>query len=160
MYRLVNRQRSSTIHGLFASVLNIFASIWRCFKCLFTSYSSRLATFILLFYYHIHRDAYTGRCPLCPHSWGAGGARVALRTELFPSLLSAEEAFSGIVDSLVQENFSGGKPPDPQIIVVLLEDQCIKHCSSGKEFKDQNLALWRNIYMHRFAFIGSLAPLP
>ena len=28
------------------------------------------------------------------------------------------EAFSGIVDRLVQENFSGGKPPDPQIIVV------------------------------------------
>ena len=59
----------------------------------------------------------------------------------FLSLLSAEEAFSGIVDSLVQESFSVGKPPDPQILLVLLEDQCIKHCSSGKEFKDQNLAL-------------------
>ena len=33
--------------------------------------------------------------------WGAGGARIALHTELFPSLLSAEEAFSSIVDSLV-----------------------------------------------------------
>ena len=63
---------------------------------------------------------------------GAGGARIALYTELFPSLISAEEAFFGIVDSLVQENFSGGKPPDPKIIAVLLGDQCIKHCSSGK----------------------------
>ena len=44
---------------------------------------------------------------------GAGGARIALHTELFPFLLSAEEAFSSIVASLVQENFAGGKPPDP-----------------------------------------------
>ena len=66
---------------------------------------------------------------------GAGGARIALYTKLFPSLLSAEEAFSNIVDSLVQETFSGGKPPDPHIIVVLLGDQFIKHGSSGKEFK-------------------------
>ena len=92
--------------------------------------------------------------------WGAGGASIALHTELFPSLLSDEEAFSGIVDNLVQENFSGCNPPDPHIIVVLLGDQCIEHCSSGKEFEDQNLALWRSIYMHRFALIGSLAPLP
>ena len=91
---------------------------------------------------------------------GAGGARIVLHTELFPSLLSAEEAFSGIVDSLVQDNFSEGKPPDPQIIVLLLGDQCIKHCSYGKEFEEQNLALWRNIYVHRFALIGSLALLP
>ena len=97
--------------------------------------------------------------PGTPTLGGAGGAIVTLHTELFPFLLSAEEACSGIVDSLVQEDFSGGKPPDPQIIVVLLRDHCIKHRSSGKEFKDQNLALWRNIYMHRLALIGSLAPL-
>ena len=72
--------------------------------------------------------------------WGAGGARITLHTELFPFLLSTEEAFSGIVDSFIQENCSGGKPPDPQIIVVLLGDQCIKHCSSGKEYGSQNLA--------------------
>ena len=90
---------------------------------------------------------------------GAGGTRIALHTVIFPSLLSAEEAFSGIIDSLVRENFSGGKPPDSHIILVVLGDQCIKHCSSGKEFKDQILALWRNIYMHRFALIGSLAPI-
>ena len=47
----------------------------------------------------------TGSCPLCPHPWGAGGARVALRTEFFPSLLSSEGAFSGIADSLLQVNF-------------------------------------------------------
>ena len=83
---------------------------------------------------------------------------IALHTELFPSLLSAEEAFSSIVDSLIQEHFSGGKPPDPQVVLVLLGDQCSKHCSSVKEFKDQTLALWRNIYKHRFALIGSLVP--
>ena len=43
---------------------------------------------------------------------GAGGARIALHTEFFPSLLSSEGAFSGISDSLV-ENCYGGKPPDP-----------------------------------------------
>ena len=54
---------------------------------------------------------------ICPHSWGegAGVARIALHTELFPSLLSPEEAFSGIVDSLVQENFSGDNPQTPDL---------------------------------------------
>ena len=66
------------------------------------------------------RDAYAGggrmgSFPLCPHSWGAGGARIALHTELFRSLLSAEEASSSIVDSLVQETFSGSKPQTPKL---------------------------------------------
>ena len=87
---------------------------------------------------------------------GAGGARIALHTELFPSLLSAEEAFSGFVDDLVQETFSGGKPPDPQIIVVLEGDQCIKLYSSGQEFRDQNLALWTSICID----LPSLETLP
>ena len=64
--------------------------------------------------------------------WGAGGVRIALRTEFFPSVLSSEGAFSGIVDSLVLENFSGGKSPDPEIDNVLLGDKYTKHCSSGK----------------------------
>ena len=64
---------------------------------------------------------------------GAGGARITLHAELTPSLLSSEWAFSGIVDSLVQETFSGGKPPDSQIIIVLLGNQCSKHFSSSKE---------------------------
>ena len=38
--------------------------------------------------------------------------RIALHTEFFPSLLSSERAFSGIVDSLVYKNFFEGKPPD------------------------------------------------
>ena len=36
------------------------------------------------------RDAYArgqeGQLPLCSHSWGVGGARIALHTELFPFL--------------------------------------------------------------------------
>ena len=64
----------------------------------------------------------SGSCPLCPHPWEAGGARVALHTEFFPSLLSSEGVFSGIADSLVQENFSGGKPSDPQIPIESLGD--------------------------------------
>ena len=39
--------------------------------------------------------------PPLPKTWGAGEARVPLHTELFPSLLSFERAFSGILDSLV-----------------------------------------------------------
>ena len=41
-----------------------------------------------------------------PTLGGAGGARIVLQTELFPSLLSFERAFSGALDSLVLENFS------------------------------------------------------
>ena len=72
----------------------------------------------------------------------AGGARIALHTELLSPLVSSQGAFSGIVDNLVQENFSGGKPPDPYSIVILLGDQYVKHCFSEKELKDKNLALW------------------
>ena len=53
---------------------------------------------------------------------GAGGARIPHHSEFFPSLLSSEGAFSGISDSLVNENFSGGKPPDPQITIESLGD--------------------------------------
>ena len=53
---------------------------------------------------------------------GAGGARVTLHTEFFPSLLSSEGAFSSIADRLLQLNFSGGKPPDPQIPIESLGD--------------------------------------
>ena len=59
-------------------------------------------------------------CSFCIHQWGVGGPRIALHTELFPSLLSSERAFSSIVDSLVHKNCSGGKPPDAQIDIVLL----------------------------------------
>ena len=48
---------------------------------------------------------------------GAGGGRTALHTEFFPSLLSSEGAFSSISDSLLQQNFSGAKLPDPQITI-------------------------------------------
>ena len=51
---------------------------------------------------------------------GAGRARIALCAALFPSLISCEGAFSGVVDSLVATNFSGGKSPDPQVNVVQL----------------------------------------
>ena len=47
-----------------------------------------------------------------------GGASIALHTELFPYLSSSEAAFSGLVDSLVQENFPGSKPPDPRSAVL------------------------------------------
>ena len=40
----------------------------------------------------------------------AGETRIVFHAELFPSLLSFEWAFSGVVDSLAQGNFSGGKP--------------------------------------------------
>ena len=44
----------------------------------------------------------------------AGEARIALHTELFPSLLFSERAFPGIVDSSVHKNFC------PHIYIVLL----------------------------------------
>ena len=99
--------------------------------------------FRLLHFAHNQLKQELGHLPLegrrgknCPH------------TEFFPSLLSFEGAFSGIVACLVQENFSRAKPTDPQISIFLLGDQYTKHCSSGKELEDQNLALWRNIHIH------------
>ena len=72
------------------------------------------------------RDTYTGGAGGAATSalidGEAGGARIALHTELFPSLLSSKQAFPGISDSLVQENFSGGKPPDPQVAIESLGD--------------------------------------
>ena len=63
-------------------------------------------------------DTYTGgqegQLPPLSLSMGAGGARIVLNAELFPPLLSSEGAFSGIVDSLVQENFSGASPQTPK----------------------------------------------
>ena len=50
----------------------------------------------------------------------AGGARFPMHTALFASVLSFEGAFSGVVDSLIQENCSGGKPETSQISMVLL----------------------------------------
>ena len=58
-----------------------------------------------------HRDAYArgqeGQMPPSALIHGAGGARIALNTEFFPSLLLSEGAFSVIVDSLVEETFVG-----------------------------------------------------
>ena len=101
-----------------------------------------------------------GSCPLCPHPWEAGGAIIAFDVELFPFLLYLEGALSDIVDSLVQENFSKGKPPDPQLCTVFLGDQYTKHCSSRKGIVNQNLTLWRKIQIHRCALTERLAPLP
>ena len=84
------------------------------------------------------REAYAGgqdgQLPPLPSFMGAGGARIALHTELSPSLLSAEDIFRHCrqVDS---RKFCGGNTTDPRSILVLLGDQCIKHCSSGKELK-------------------------
>ena len=50
---------------------------------------------------------------------GAGGAIIALHTEVFPPLLSSKRAFSSIVESLVHSNFYGDKPPDSYINIVL-----------------------------------------
>ena len=107
----------------------------------------------------IIRDAYAGgQLPPLPSSVGAGGARIALHAELLPFLLPSEGAFSDVVDGWIQENFSKGKPPDPQITVVFLGDKYSKHCPSGKELEDQNLLLSRNMHIHRYALRGRLAP--
>ena len=99
-----------------------------------------------------------GNCPLCLRSWGQEEQELPFILNSFHLSYLQKRHFSSIVDSLIQETFSVGKPPDPYIIVVFPGDRCITHCSSGREFNDQNLALWRNIYMHRFALIGSIAP--
>ena len=54
-----------------------------------------------------------GQLTPLPSSMGVGGSRIALYNELVPLLLSCKGAFSGVVDSLVQEYLSGGKPPSP-----------------------------------------------
>ena len=93
-----------------------------------------------------YRDAYAGGCmrgsyPLCPHPWGAEGARIAL-----PSLLSSEGAFSGTSDSLLQETFTGGKPPDPQTTIQSLEDKYAKYYSSGRVYKPRSTPVEEHTY--------------
>ena len=46
------------------------------------------------------------------------GARIALNTEIFISLLSNEGAFSGILDCFDHDNFNEGKPPGSQLDMV------------------------------------------
>ena len=56
--------------------------------------------------------------PLLCSMEGAGGARIFLHTELFPSLLPCKGEFSGVVEGLVEMTLSKGKPPDPQLTIV------------------------------------------
>ena len=55
---------------------------------------------------------------------GAGGARISLRTELFPSLLSFEGALSGVVDCFVQKRFSGTSFQTPKLEWYYNETKC------------------------------------
>ena len=96
-----------------------------------------------------------GSCFICPLPYGG---RIALDTELFLSLLAYEGTFSGVVEGLVQENFSEGEPPKPQLATLQLCDQYTKYCPSRREFEDQNLPLRRNIHIQRCALRGNLAP--
>ena len=82
-----------------------------------------------------------------------GWARISRHTKLFSSLLSPQGAFSGMVDSLVQENISGGEPSVSELNIVQLCDQYTKHCPSTKEFEDQSLPLWRNLHIHRSGLV-------
>ena len=70
--------------------------------------------------------------------WEAGGARIALHAELLPSLLPSEGAFSDVVDGLIQENFSGGKPPDPKLPWCCWETNIHSIVLLEKEHEDQN----------------------
>ena len=86
------------------------------------------------------------------------GGRRGIHTELFPFLLPSEGTFSDVEDGLIQENFSGGKPPDPEIAIVLLGDIYSEHCYSGKELEDlkptpveehRYTCIYMYIYLHR-----------
>ena len=58
-----------------------------------------------------------------------------------------------MVDSLVQENISGGEPSVSELNIVQLCDQYTTHCPSTKEFEDQSLPLWRNLHIHRSGLV-------
>ena len=94
-------------------------------------------------------------CPSALFHGGTEDVRISLHAELFLPLLSCEGAFSGVVDSLVLEHFSGGKLPDPELLMVYLWDQYTKHSSSGKELEDQRL---ENMHKYRCALRGRLVP--
>ena len=63
------------------------------------------------------RDTYAGgaAAPSALFYGGAGDKRIALHTEHFPSHLACEMVLSGVVDSYVKENLSGGKPQNPTL---------------------------------------------
>ena len=83
------------------------------------------------------RDAYAG---------GQEGQELSFVLNSFHLSYLLKRHFSALYTVWFKEIFLGASPPDPQIVVVLLGDQFIKHCSSGKEFEDRNLSLWRNTY--------------
>ena len=64
----------------------------------------------------LRKEEQEGQLPPLPSSICAKGKNV-LHTDLFPSLLPCEEAFSSVVDSLVQEKFLG-QVPDPLLSMV------------------------------------------
>ena len=96
-----------------------------------------------------------------PMLGGAGGAAAPLfhlrqEGQVLPFILNTsplfcERPFSGVVDILVQENFSRAKTQTPNLSWQLVCGQYTKHCLSRKELEHQNLPLWRSIQVHRCA---------
>ena len=85
------------------------------------------------------RDAYAGGAGgvAAPSALIKGGWRgkLALHTELNPSLLSSERAFSGIVDSLGQENCFWGKPQTPKFLFYSYETNILRTIFLEKRLK-------------------------
>ena len=82
-----------------------------------------------------------------------------LRKELFPSLLSCEGAFSGVVDSLIQETFPGDKPQTPNLTWYYYETNKLNIVLLEKSLKTKIYPLWRNIHIHMSALRRSFAPV-
>ena len=82
------------------------------------------------------RDDYAGGSAAAPSVFfhvAGGGARIALHIGLFPALLSCEGVFSGVVDSLVQENFLEADPQTLTLIdITQPRDQYTKHRPSRR----------------------------
>ena len=97
--------------------------------------------------------------PLRPSSMG-DGARIALHTKIFPSLLFSELGISRHCKQFGSREFFLGQAPRPPNSRYITRKSIYQALLFWKRFKDQILALWKNIYIHRFALIGSLTLLP
>ena len=114
--------------------------------------------------YNLPRDTYAG---------GAGGAAAPSALihgrqegQELPFILNSfhlsyllKGHFPAFQTVCCKKIFLGGSPQTPPTAVQSLGDYYSKHCSSGKEFTDQNLPPWRSIHINRCA-LRSLVPLP
>ena len=89
-----------------------------------------------------------GQLPPLTSSMGGRRGRIAFHTEIFPSLLSHEATFFGIVDRLVIENFLGTSPQIPKLPLCYQETNILGITLLENSWKTKIYHCGGRIHMH------------